>query len=58
MAEITTTDPLAAERLTADRLDQGPDVLANLYALAAEKIRARGLPSLLEPVPGQSARGR
>ncbi|MEV0223387.1 hypothetical protein [Streptomyces sp. NPDC050704] len=77
MAEITTTAPLAARQLTADRLaervaatrealrermgcpltdeelDQGPDVLANLYALAAEKIRTQGLLSPSEPVRGR-----
>ncbi|MEU9189618.1 hypothetical protein AB0D14_34770 [Streptomyces sp. NPDC048484] len=82
MAEITTTDPSAAHRLTAEQLaervaatgealreqmgctltdeglDKGPDVLANLYALAAEKARAQGLPSAAEPVRGQSAGGR
>ncbi|MGW0824874.1 hypothetical protein [Streptomyces sp. NPDC002845] len=82
MPEITTTDPSAAQQLTADRLaervaaprevlrermgcsltdeefDQGPDVLANLYALAAEKIRAQGLLPRSEPVCGRSARGR
>ncbi|WP_051745000.1 hypothetical protein [Streptomyces yerevanensis] len=45
--------PLADEELA-----QGPDVRANLYALAAEKTRAQGLPSPAEPVRGQTARGR
>ncbi|MER5225335.1 hypothetical protein [Streptomyces flaveus] len=78
MAEITTTDPLAAQQLTAERVaatrqvlrermgcpltdeefDQGPDVRANLYALAAEKIRVQGLSPSPELVRGQSARGR
>lgn len=82
MAEITTTEPLAAQQLTADRLAervaatrealcermgcpltdeelaQGRDGLANLYALAAEKVRAQGLPSTSEPVRGHSSRGR
>ncbi|MPY62338.1 hypothetical protein [Streptomyces spongiae] len=44
--------------LTDEELDQGPDVLANLYALAAEKVRARGQLPPPEWVRGQSARGR
>jgi hypothetical protein len=44
--------------LTDEELAQGPDVRANLYALAAEKTRAQGLPSPAEPVRGQTARGR
>ncbi|MFF4526424.1 hypothetical protein [Streptomyces bluensis] len=82
MQEITTTDPSAAQQLTAgqlaervaatretlrermgcpltdEELDQGPDVLANLYALAAEKVRAQGQMPPPEWVRGQSARGR
>jgi hypothetical protein len=44
--------------LTDEELDQGPDVLVNLYALAAEKIRAQGQLPPPEWVCGQSARGR
>ncbi|MFC3573235.1 hypothetical protein ACFOZ0_08070 [Streptomyces yaanensis] len=47
-----------ARRLTDEKLDQGPGVSANLYALAAGKIRARGSLSWSKPMRGQSARGR
>jgi hypothetical protein len=63
MEEITTTDAAAARErkgrpLTGEELDQGPDVLANLYALAIEKARAQGLQPPAEWVRRQSARGR
>ncbi|MDQ0775676.1 hypothetical protein QF026_004142 [Streptomyces aurantiacus] len=66
MAKITTTHLLTREPprermscpLTDEELDQGPDVLANLYAPAAERARAQGLLSAAEPVRGQSTRGR
>ncbi|MHA5052307.1 hypothetical protein [Streptomyces sp. SD15] len=45
MAENMTIDPFA-------------DAVANLYAPAAEKIRAQGLLSRPEPVRGRSVRGR
>ncbi|MFJ9589233.1 hypothetical protein [Streptomyces acidicola] len=43
--------------LSDEEFDQGPDVLTNLYAPAAEKIRAQGLLPRPELVRGQSARG-
>jgi len=45
-------------RLTDEELDQGSDVPASLYALAAGKIRVQGLLFPSEPVRGQSALGR
>jgi len=44
--------------LTDEEFDQGPDVLANLYALAAEQARVQGLLSASERERGQSAPGR
>ena len=55
-AARSDADPTRAS--VDEEVDQGPDVLANLYALAAAKARAQGLLSAAEPVRGQSTRGR
>lgn len=70
MAKIMTTGLLPRkaprERTTRasvdeeldEELDQGPGVLTNLHAFAAETARVQGLLSQAEPVRGQSAPGR
>ena len=59
---VAATRKVLRERLgctlTDEEFGQGPDVLANLYALAAEKVLVQGLLPPPDPVRGQAAPGR